>query len=201
MRRLSLGIVPAAGCMRWGACSRVQHVRQAGHQAFFELILTYLGLMDGTSDIERNFSTLVRLGNERRLTPKLLRDTRWVALEVPTKIDALVHRVPHPVLVKGAFVEAMWRPCKLLTRAMRVFAECFGRRRLASRSRVVQPVSVRRQQSRRAKVVLPVRRVPRQLGPKALTKRWSSRARALVKAEGALAPESTSGPPNMVMTV
>ena len=101
------------------------------------LVLTYLGIMDGSSDVERNFSTL-QLVEARRAKrhhgEQFLQDLLKLRLEAPEEfrkpqLGAGWERGEHK------FVEA----------AQRQYAKLFGTRQLASRSMTPVSLEVKRQ--------------------------------------------------------
>jgi hypothetical protein len=100
------------------------------------LVLTYLGVMDGSSDVERNFSQMQLLEcrrARRHHKEHVLQDLLKVRLHVP---DAFRDRVLGAALcpTEEAF----------LHRAQMKYAEYFGCRRLASRSTIRVDASVKK---------------------------------------------------------
>ena len=95
------------------------------------LVLTYLGIMDGSSDVERSFSQLT-LAECRRAkrhhAEQFLQDLLKVRLHAPAEF--------RDVLLTNA--EWSRAACRFLGAAQHKYAEFFGVRRLASRS--MQPI-------------------------------------------------------------
>ena len=120
-------------------CREPRHPRgwRSNADCIVPLVLTYLGIMDGSSDIERNFSALELVEcrrAKRHHSEQFLQDLLKVRLEAPEEFRK-------PQLGTGweraqhQFVEA----------AQRQYAEFFGTRRLASRSLTPVSVGVKRQ--------------------------------------------------------
>ena len=98
------------------------------------LVLTFLGIMDGSSDIERHFSTLELLEcrrAKRHHSEQFLQDLLKVRLHAPEEFRA---PIAGGKLEEHAFIRA----------AQMQYASLFGTRRLASRS--VTPVSTEEKQ-------------------------------------------------------
>ena len=97
------------------------------------LVLTYLGVMDGSSDVERSFSQL-SLAECRRAQghhkEQFLQDTLKVRLHAPGEFREALLTNPEWSRAVGRFLDA----------AQRKYAELFGLRRLASRS--TQPIAL-----------------------------------------------------------
>ncbi len=124
-----------------------------------QLTLTYLGVMDGTSDCERMFSRLELAEAKRSVrhhNPETLMDILKVALDGPADLDSLVTVAPKPVLKTDActqesrLVKCMWHPKQFITDCQRQYAEFYGTRRLATRK--VEPVSIPERASQLAAV-------------------------------------------------
>ena len=146
--------------------------------ALLNIILTYVSLLDCTSDVERMFSKLAAQESkhsERHMTPLLLSAVLTVAAEVNSNVDSLVTR--NVEVVKS---QMWWRPGPLLLKAMRKYAEFYGMRKYASRS--VLPVlgQARAMQRCRARVGTP--RVAKHVTKKAMKQRWCATAKNLVTA-------------------
>ena len=120
-------------------CRQSRHPRgwRSSADCIVPLVLTYLGIMDGSSDIERNFSALELVEcrrAKRHHSEQFLQDLLKVRLEAPEEFRK-------PQLGTGwehaehQFVEA----------AQRQYAKFFGTRRLASRSLTPVSLSVKRQ--------------------------------------------------------
>ncbi len=120
-------------------CRQSRHPRgwRPNADCLVPLVLTYLGIMDGSSDIERNFSTLELVEcrrAKRRHSEQFLRDLQKVRLQAPEEFRK-------PQLGAGwergerQFVEA----------AQREYAKLFGTRRLPSRSLIPVSLEVKRQ--------------------------------------------------------
>jgi hypothetical protein len=91
------------------------------------LVLTYLGIMDGSSDVERNFAQLTLLEcrrSRRHHGEQFLQDLLKVRLHIP------------PEFRETTLGQAQWSQTvsAFLQRAQSQYAEFFGHRRLASRS-------------------------------------------------------------------
>ena len=117
------------------------------------LTLTFIGILDVTTDVERAFSRLARLeikSRERHCHPSRLHDSLNIVLEVPSVVDALVTRTPEPLRLPGRgkapLLQILWRPGPVIRQAQRKYAEFFGIRCLASRSMEVLPLARRAQQ-------------------------------------------------------
>ena len=92
------------------------------------LVLTFLGIMDGSSDVERNFSqmTLLECRRARRHhTEQVFQDLLKIRLHIP---DELRNHGGDPAWSRGMVA--------FLHRAQANYGEFFGLRRLASRSMV-----------------------------------------------------------------
>ena len=100
------------------------------------LVLTYLGIMDGSSDVERNLSqlSLVECVRARRHhCEQLLQDILKVRLHAPDEFR-------HPLLENDEWGKAVGR---FLAAAQHKYSELFGQRQLASRSMVPLPLDVK----------------------------------------------------------
>jgi len=112
---------------------------RANMSCVVQLALTYICILDVTTDVERCFARLQRLEikpRERHCHPSRLHDSLNIVLEVPSTVDALVTRTPTPVRLdsKAPLLHLMWRTGPLLTKAQAKYAEFFGRKRLPCRS-------------------------------------------------------------------
>ena len=101
------------------------------------LVLTYLGIMDGSSDIERNFSTLELVEcrrAKRHHTEQFLQDLLKLRLQAPEEF-----RKPQ--------LGTSWERTELqfVEAAQRQYAKLFGARRFASRSLTPVSPDVKRQ--------------------------------------------------------
>lgn len=164
--------------------------KKACGSALRPLILTYISLLECTSDIERCFAK-VQLAEmkrrERHTTPEMLTDQLLVNLEVPGEIDALVVREPATIRLparvaageKAPITQLAWRPGKLLCRAMKKYAEFFGARALASRSQKVQTMDALAAQVCRPRVQ--ASRPCKNAVKKSMRQRWTKAAGKLVK--------------------
>ena len=123
------------------------------------LAMTFIGILDGISDVKRGLARLQPLElkrRERHMTAELVEDCMNISLEVPTTIEALVTRTPAPMIRRAAsgqplvdkapLLHLVWRPQKLILRSMKKYAMFYGARRLASRSLVVQSIKERMKQ-------------------------------------------------------
>ena len=115
-------------------CRESRHPRgwRSNAECIVPLVLTYLGIVDGSSDIERHFSTmqLVECRRAKRHHEELfLQDLLKVRLHAPEEFRPAQLGAGRE-LAEHAFVKA----------AQRQYAKFFGIRRLASRS--LQPVSL-----------------------------------------------------------
>ena len=79
------------------------------------------------------------------MSVEMMTHTR-LTLEAPDEVDALVTRESLPARQQQPTLEFMWRPGKLLCRAMLKYAEFWGTRRYASRSLELKTMGIRRQQ-------------------------------------------------------
>ena len=102
------------------------------------LVLTYLGIMDGSSDVERNFSQLALIEcvrARRHHCEQLLQDILKVRLHAPAEF--------HEILLENAeWGKAVGR---FLGAAQHKYSELFGQRQLASRSMVPMLLDVKRE--------------------------------------------------------
>ena len=110
-----------------------------------QLTLTYIGILDVTTDVERAFARIQRLeikSRERHCHPSRLQDSLNVLLEVPSCVDALVTRTPEATRQNSSapLLQVMWRPRLLLAKAQRKYAEFFGTKKLVCRS--MEPLSL-----------------------------------------------------------
>ena len=167
--------------------------RESGSE-LLPLILTYISLLDGTSDVERMFARLELTElkrRERHMSAEMLTHT-ILTLEAPDEVDALVTREAPPAPTQQqATLEFMWRPCKLLLRAMAKYAEFWGTRRYASRCVELKPMGIRRQQKTLARIQ-PAHKA-NHVGLKAMKRKWTKAAKAAVK-RAASFPGSGSQP-------
>jgi len=174
----------------WAAYANMSRDKKACGSALRPLILTYISLLECTSDIERCFAK-VQLAEmkrrERHTTPEMLTDQLLVNLEVPGEIDALVVREPATIRLparvaageKAPITQLAWRPGKLLCRAMKKYAEFFGARALASRSQKVQTMDALAAQVCRPRVQ--ASRPCKNAVKKSMRQRWTKAAGKLVK--------------------
>ena len=146
--------------------------------ALLAIVLTYICLLDCTSDVERMFAQLAMQEEhrrERRLCPALLSAVLTVAVEVPSNIDSLVIRATEV----GSSL-ASCRPRPFLLKAMRKYAEFYGSRAFASRSTVVQPAHIRAAQIQRCRVGTP--RPAKHVTKQDMKRRWCAAAKTMVQA-------------------
>lgn len=158
------------------------------------LILTFISMLDCTSDVERTFASLQFLEmkrRERHCSPQSLTDQLMVYQEVPHEIDALVVREPATAKdstrlaagEKALVTKLLWKPGNLLCKAMKKYAEFYGSRRLTNRSQETAPKLAPR---------------PRLQGPrgstasskKSMRDRWNDSVKELVKKHRRAEPES-----------
>ncbi len=118
-----------------------------------ELAFTYLGIMDGSSDVERMFATLELCETKRshrHHNPQNLFNLLKVALDGPRDMESLMLIAPQPgeVTVNQVTqaVSVMWKPDKFITLCQQKYAEFFGVRSLPSRSLAPCPLSERARQ-------------------------------------------------------
>ncbi len=87
------------------------------------LCLTYLGILDGTGDVERAFAGVQMRElkhRQRHLGRQGLADELMVRMEFPKELDALVTRTPEPLQALSADpavarqMQVMWRPRQLI---------------------------------------------------------------------------------------
>ena len=101
-----------------------------GKKILISLALTYLGILDGTSDVERCFARVQLLELKRRVRefrPILMKDALQIATEVPSHVGALVRKVARPIQGKdGRDVTVLWRPSPFLLKAQRKYVDFFG---------------------------------------------------------------------------
>ena len=134
-------------------CKLLEGLRVSDNKAKFRrdmdcvvhLTLTYLGILDVTTDVERAFSSIQRLeikSRERHCHPSRLQDSLNVMLEVPSRVDALVTRTTEATRQNSSapLLQVLWRPKPLLAKAQRKYAEFFGTKKLTCRS--MEPVSL-----------------------------------------------------------
>ena len=124
-------------------------------QFVVSLALTFIGILDVTTDVERCFARLQRLeikSRERHCHPSRLHDSLNIVLEVPSSVEALVTRTPAPVRLsassKAPLLQLMWIPGPLITSAQAKYAEFFGQKRLACRSMEAKPLALRAKEFR-----------------------------------------------------
>jgi hypothetical protein len=154
--------------------------------ALLTIVLTYISLLDCTSDVERMFARLAEQEarqRERHMSPLLLSAVLTVAAEVNSNIDSLVTR--NNEVVKS---QMWWRPGPFLLKAMRKYAEFFGTRSYASRSVVVETGETRAEQRCRTRIGTP--RAAKHVTKKAMKQRWCAAAKTLVTAWRQRAPTS-----------
>ena len=107
---------------------RALHKWRAHADCIVPLVLTFVGIMDGSSDVERNFSQMDLLEcrrARRHHTEQVLQDLLKVRLHIP---DEFRDHGGNPACSKGMVA--------FLRRAQTKYGEFFGLRRLASRSMV-----------------------------------------------------------------
>ena len=124
-----------------------------GCTVIFELILTYIGIMDGSSDVERIFSRLEQAEGKRAVQHhrrELLECICKIAVDGPNDIDDLVHKNPAPTIRKACgqtrVLIAVWDPDALIKEAQKKYVEFFGGRRLKSRSLAPVPLEEKKEQ-------------------------------------------------------
>jgi hypothetical protein len=116
-----------------------------------EIMLTYIGILDGTSDVERLFAKVELLEMKRRIHHfdcVTMKDALQVLLEIPMQLGALVsvshHAIPSSVVLNNAReLQVLWRPGKIILKAQRKYATFFGKRKLVSRSLAPQSTQQR----------------------------------------------------------
>ena len=144
-----------------------------GCMVIFELILTYVGLMDGSSDVERIFKRLEQIEGKRAVRhhrPELLECICKVAVDGTSNINELARTNPD-VMTRSAYGESrvlvtVWNPDNLIKEAQMMYLDFFGGRRLQSRSLVPVPLDKRREQMALARPRLQQRRAQgRVIGP------------------------------------
>ena len=147
------------------------------HGALLTIILTYIALLDCTSDVERMFACLASQeakSRERHMAPVVLSAVLTVAVAVPSNTDSLVVRV-----TDAARSQLWWKPKPFLLKAMRKYAEFFGTRSFASRSTVMQSGLARAAQKPRMRIGTP--RAAKHVTKKAMKERWCEAAKTLVQ--------------------
>ena len=97
-----------------------------GCKAIFELILTYIGIMDGSSDVERIFRRLEQIEGKRCVRhhrPELLECICKIAVDGPNNIEDLVRKKPDPTIRRACgetrVLIAVWDPDRLIKEAQR----------------------------------------------------------------------------------
>jgi hypothetical protein len=163
------------------------------------LALTYIGILDVTTDVERAFSRIQRLeikSRERHCHPSRLQDSLNIMLEVPVCVDALVTRTPEATRQNSSapLLQVIWRPRPLLAKAQRKYAEFFCTKKLTCRS--MEPVSLAaRAKELRVRAIKTVKAsglqpgapssnksgAPRKVAKIEMKRRWTSHVRDLVK--------------------
>jgi hypothetical protein len=116
-----------------------------------EILLTYIGILDGTSDVERLFAKVELLEMKRRINHfdcLTMKDALQVLLEIPRQLGALVsvshHSIPSSVVQNNAReLQVLWRPGKVILKAQMKYASFFGKRKLLSRSLTTQSIQQR----------------------------------------------------------
>lgn len=157
-----------------------------------ELVLTFIGIMDGEGDVERMFSRLQLVEVNRRKRhhkEETLMDIMKIGADGPGfELESMVTLAPEPLPGSdphAPVLRFMWRPKPLLVSSQIKYAEFYGTRNLASRDqapatleeRARQMLTVRRRFSRTQRT----RKVAQQpLTRKDRQQQWSVGARALV---------------------
>ena len=164
---------------------------RADADCLVQLVLSFLGLLQDTSDVERAFATLELLELKRRvrLLPEVaIKDAIQIALEVPSQIGALVLKSPIPYSTPGGEkVQIVWRPRSFITKAQGKYVSFWGSLRLQSRS--LAPVSLK---TRAAQLKKPWPRIlwkkktysgsqPGKLTKRGLRCKWDATVKGLVK--------------------
>jgi hypothetical protein len=116
-----------------------------------EIMLSYIGILDGTSDVERLFANVELLEMKRRINhfdPLTMKDALQVLLEIPRQLGALVSvshtAIPSAVVRNnGRELQVLWRPGPIILKAQRKYATFFGTRKLFSRSLARQSLQQR----------------------------------------------------------
>ena len=182
-------------------CKLLESLRISEHESQFRrdmdcvvhLTLTYLGILEVTTDVERAFSRIQRLevkSRERHCHPSRLQDSLNVMLEVPSCVDTLVTRTTEATRQNSSapLLQVLWRPKPSLAKAQRKYAEFSGTKKLACRS--MEPISLgaRAKQFRFREIriakscgVQPATCAPRQVTKIEMRRRWTSHIKDLVK--------------------
>ena len=179
---------------------------RADMQCVVSLAVTFIGLLDVTTCVERCFARLQRLeikSRERHCHPSRLHDSLNIVLQVPSNVDALVTRTPAPVRLsassKAPLLQLLWLPSPLITKAQSKYAEFFGRRALECRSMEAKPLALRAQEFRGTWVKKNLKSGLKQ-GSANITKgqlkqKWTAHVTGLVKSwrkrKGSLQPGSS----------
>ena len=168
------------------------------------LALTFIGIHDGTSDVDRAFSRVHLLEckrRERHMSPELLHDCLSICLETPSTIEALVTQTPVPMRLsasdKSPMLQLLWRPQQLVVRAMGKYAMFFGTRRYASRSVLVRTLAEQATRQTRPRMQpMKLKCSPEKaMGKHALRKRLAASVSGVVKVARARQADKTSGTP------
>ena len=161
---------------------------RADMSCVLHLAVTYIGILDVTTDVERCFSRLQRLeikSRERHCHPSRLEDSLNIVLEVPSSVDALVDRRHEPMRreSKSQIFQEMWRPGPLLIAAQSKYAEFFGQKKLACRSLVVKPLALRATECPVGRVYQCSEITPKKaaLTKKEVLNKWTTHVQDLVK--------------------
>ena len=127
------------------------------------LALTYIGIMDSTSDVERTFSRMEMLTSKRSKDhhkESTLQSLLTVALHSPADLESLLTMAPSPTLTSipndacqaphseatTRWVSVVWKPTKFISDCQKKYAEFFGARRFKSRSLNPVPLTKKAQQ-------------------------------------------------------
>ena len=101
---------------------------RADARPIVDLSLTFVGIMDGTGDVERTFAQLEMLELKRRvrhLSPNALKDALQVMQEVPRSLDALIIRAPQSQAqadCAGAVLQVLWKPRAFIAKAFNLLS-------------------------------------------------------------------------------
>jgi hypothetical protein len=126
----------------WTGGSKPDKVWKKGAHALCELILTYICVLDVTTDIERLNAVIRRResnGRQRHFDASTLRTELLLATEVPKDALELVDKIPvcmRPVSATDSelsFTQNVLRPRRLITRAQEYYKKFFGIQKNAGR--------------------------------------------------------------------
>ena len=147
-----------------------QKLWAASVSALMPLVLNYLGILDGSSDVERIFARMELTECKRAVghhRPSALSDVLKVALDGPRTKEALLRTAARPRKHRcdggTHVVESAWNCRSFVVDCQKKYAEFFGTRKLKSRSLDAVPLTTK------ARMLASIR--PRLSGPSPKSKK------------------------------